>query len=777
MFAQRILRSSVLLAGACLGLGMAPAHAQDAIFNDSLELPFNFPTDAQAARFLNRATFGATASDIQAVRAQSLAGWLDAQLDNPTATLARPWLEAYAASLPAGSTITQDDRLHRWFDVAVNAPDQVRQRVAWALGQIIITSDRDAFLVDREVQMAEWNDLLVRNALGNYRTLMQEATFSPMMGRYLTTLRNRKFELVRSSTTPPTFTAGNNGVQPDENYAREVMQLFSIGLLVRGGDFYITYPDELNPNPGALRTTYGEDDIAGLARIYTGLSYGCTQGASVVGGVTLNRNCGTNDQTACTGIACRFTAAGRLFSNNPPEDIVMTSRGLEHPDWYRPMVCYPRYNDNGRESNNNSSNPLETDVDTFNLPPGTPAPDKVLVLGTSGANATLTIGPSFLNSVPLNCHQIAVNNGLPDNATSLSPAEQQACIDYCEGNVNASLDLLFNHPNTPPMVARQLIQRLVTSNPTSGYVQRVAAAFINNGSGVRGDLKAVVRAILLDDEARRPFDDPATSVNFGKVREPLLKQVALWRHFGALSPNTAVIPATNPQGGEANPLAGQAGVRRWGNRAPQDFFEQRPLGAPSVFNFYEPDYRQPGQVAQAGLFSPELQIIHEVSAIAAANELFARICNGYGGNCSNGVLAVPSATDVNSRAYFPQAAVDAIPAVVAVNAGGAPPTVAEDMALINFFNIRMMGGTMGGADLAAIDCASPQPGMKWRLMSVLRCPRVPAPGETGDFDSLNTELNGGAGGTTGGDRAARQRRKALYLMHLVAISPEYSTQR
>jgi hypothetical protein len=132
---------------------------------------------------------------------------------------------------------------------------------------------------------------------------------------------------------------------------------------------------------------------------------------------------------------------------------------------------------------------------------------------------------------------------------------------------------------------------------------------------------------------------------------------------------------------------------------------------------------------------------------------------------------------VNSRAYFPQAAVDAIPAVVAVNAGGAPPTVAEDMALINFFNIRMMGGTMGGADLAAIDCASPQPGMKWRLMSVLRCPRVPAPGETGDFDSLNTELNGGAGGTTGGDRAARQRRKALYLMHLVAISPEYSTQR
>jgi hypothetical protein len=317
------------------------------------------------------------------------------------------------------------------------------------------------------------------------------------------------------------------------------------------------------------------------------------------------------------------------------------------------------------------------------------------------------------------------------------------------------------------LVSRQMIQRLITSNPTSGYVERVASVFINNGAGVRGDMKAVVRAILLDAEARRPFNDPATSVNFGKVREPMLKQVALWRHFGAVSPNTATFPATNPQGGAANPLAGQAYIRRWGNANPQDIYQQRPLGAPSVFNFYEPDYKQPGQVAQANLFSPELQIIHEVTTVTAANELYTRICNGYGGNCSNGVLTVPSATDGNSRAYYPLAAVNAIPAVAAANSNNPPPTVAQDMALINFFNARMMGGTMSGDDITgSFNCLVSQPGMKWLLMNALRC-----------GGGINEVLNGGTNGTTGGDLAARQRRKALYLMHLIAVSPEYSTQR
>jgi uncharacterized protein (DUF1800 family) len=760
--------SSLLMGLASLAaLLFAPHVRATPIFSDSFEVPFNIPaSDGEAARFLNQATFGATAADVSVVRNQGVSSWLNAQLASSTTTLSRPWLEAYAASLPANNSINQDTRVHRWFHVAVTAPDQLRQRMAWALSQVVVASDRDDFLINEPIQMAEWNDILVRNALGNYRQLLQEVSYSPMMGRYLTTLRNRKFELNRpgSNGCPAgsNFCAGNNGVQPDENYAREVMQLFSIGLVVRGEDFYTTYPDAANP--GTLRSTYTETDISELARVFTGLAHQCTQGNVSVGGVTLSRNCGANN-TSCTGIGCRFTNAGGLFGASPPRDPL--NRGLVHPDWYRPMVCYPRYNDNGRDT---SGGVLETDSGSFGLPPGTPTPDKVLTLGTAaGGDATLTIPPSTFDSSPLNCHA---------TGTTLSAAQQQACVDYCEDGIDSALDLLFNHPNTPVMVARQLIQRLVTSNPTPQYVSRVAAAFINNGAGVRGDMKAVVRAIFLDSEARRPSDDPLQAQDFGKVREPMLKLVAIWRHFGAVSGDTANLPNANPQGGAANPLAGQPSLRRWGPTNPQNEYQMRPYGAPSVFNFFEPDYRQPGLVSERGLFSPELQIIHEVTAVASANDLYTRICAGYGGtnsNCQEGRLTggptSPAPPDANNnpprdRAYFPIAQVDLMPSRVAVNSTQADPTVAQDLALIEFFNTRMMGGSMSGSVPPNVVCPNTGTGMKGLLMNAIRC--------TG---GLNQTLNGGTNGTTGGNQVQRQRRKALLLMHLIAISPEYSTQR
>ena len=223
--------TSLLLSLASLAFLALPAsvRADTPVFADSFEVPFNIPaSDGEAARFLNQATFGATAADIGSVRNQGVSTWLNAQLALSTTTLSRPWMEAYAASLPSGSSVNQDVRVHRWFNVAVTAPDQVRQRMAWALSQIVVASDRDDFLINEPIQMAEWNDILVRNALGNYRQLLQEVSYSPMMGRYLTTLRNRKFELNRpgSNGCPAgsNFCAGNNGVQPDENYAREVMQ-------------------------------------------------------------------------------------------------------------------------------------------------------------------------------------------------------------------------------------------------------------------------------------------------------------------------------------------------------------------------------------------------------------------------------------------------------------------------------------------------------------------------------------------------------------------------
>jgi hypothetical protein len=539
------------------------------------------------------------------------------------------------------------------------------------------------------------------------------------------------------------------------------MQLFSIGLLVRGDSFYQTFPDPQDPN--GFISTYNEDAISNLARVFTGLAYQCTQGPVTVGGVTMTRNCGANN-TACTGPGCRFTNPG-MFFNEPPGDIVMTNRGLEHPDWYKPMVCYPKYNDNGRDT---SGATLEDpNSSSFALPAGSPEPSKVINLNATTGLVSLTVGPSVFpagSSNPLNCHNSAPN-------LTLSPAEQEACVAYCEGNINAAIQMLFDHPNTPPMVSRQLIQRLVTSNPSPGYVTRVAAAFINNGAGVRGDMKAVVRAILLDAEARRPFNDPATSVNFGKAREPLLKLVGVWRKFGAVSGDVGTFPGTNPQGGAANPLAGQPSRRRWGpsGTSPQDNYQQRPYGAPSVFNFYEPDYRQPGQVSEAGLFSPELQIIHEVSGVSAANDLYGRICSGYN-NCG-GDLSTPLPND---RAYFPTSQLDLIPAIAPVNSNTTTePTLAQDMALINFFNTRMLGGTMSGADIiGSFNCQSAQPGMKWQLMNVLRCGAFNPSGP-----GINEALNGGTNGTTPNNRDARERRKALYLMHLIAVSPEYSFQR
>ncbi len=723
-----------------------PSHADNPVFSDSFEPPFNIPTsDGEAARFLNQATFGATASDIAVVRSQGASGWLAGQLNSPTVTLSRPWLEAYTAALPTGN-LSQEHRIQRWYNVATTAPDQVRQRVAWALSQFVVASDQDPGLSGQTIMMAEWNDLLVRNALGNYRALMREATLSPMMGRYLTHLRNQRFLLAVSNGN---YSAGNNGVQPDENYAREIMQLFSIGLLVRGKDFHTTFADPENPD--LRQTTYDEEDITNLARIFTGLSHTCTQGSSSAGGVVFNRNCGSNDATSCTGPGCRFGPGGdRLFRTSNVIVDPVANRGLIHPDFYRPMVCYPMFHDTGRD--NQGGLLVDPETSSVNLPPGSPGPNKQLSLGAVGGVRSLEIIPSFEGIAALNC---AANN--------LSTQQQQACISYCEGSIDQAIDLLFNHPNTPPMVARQLIQRLVTSNPSAGYIERVADAFINNGQNVRGDMKAVVSAILLDVEARRPLNHPDQPVDFGKVREPLLKLVALWRHFGARSGDTAIIPATNPRGGQANPLAGQPSQRRWGPTNPQEIFQQRPLGAPSVFNFYEPDYRQPGAISTLGLYSPELQIVHEVSAIAVANELYTRICSGYGGGNSCGdTFTVP-----NDRAYFPTAQIDAIPAVVPANSNQPLATLAQDMALINFFNNRMMGGAMSGEDLTGnFSCLNSEPGMKWRLMNALRC-----------GGGLNETLSGGTNGTTNGSQEARKRRKALLLMHLIAISPEYSTQR
>lgn len=703
-----------LLAAFALFVCSSIASAQDSIFGGvdaGFEKNLRAADDnAEAARFLNQATFGATRAEIDALRQQSYEGWIDAQFAAPT-TLARPFLEQLASTENvAGRALDQAQRVHRWFDTAVTAADQLRQKLAYALSQIVVVSDQDAALSDETIMMAEWNDLLVRNAFGNYRDLLSQATRSPMMGRYLTSLRNRKFELdpvFTQAGTPPAYTitsyvTQNGGTQPDENYAREVMQLFSVGLVMRSLDF--------SPLPGPV-ATYNQQMITTMARVFTGLGHACS-GVRLVAGQPIARTCN------CTGVACNF--ANTNFFATPPRVTVNGQDDVAHPDRYEPMVCYPRYHDTGR------------DIDGFQLPgafPGTPPVNTTLSLGsgtipagTPADDKALTLAGTVLSTVA------EINAGAPrDQAVNcqsgaLTDAQRQQCLDYCDASLANAVDVLFAEPNTAAMVARQLIQRFVTSNPSPAYIERVARVFDGNG-GPRGDLRATIKAVLLDAEARADPDGPAT----GRAREPMLKLVHVWRSFGAVS----------------------ADARRWGVPNPQGAYFQRPLGAPSVFNFYEPDYRQPGAIEAAGLYSPELQIINENTATQTANDLFTRICTGYGSanNCSGAFVQPPSTgTGPNSdRAYIPPAVLDALPA--------------DPVALIGELDLRLMDGAMSGAIGNPAVCTG-HTGMKGTLYALLQCGLAGTLGDT----SANAALNS-------------QRRKILYLIHLIAISPDYAAQR
>lgn len=721
------------LAAGLPSTAQAQAQAVDMVFANSFDPVM--PTEAEAARFLNRATFGATPADIQAVRTLGYEAWFDQQVAAPRTVHRRP-LEELALTLPANTSIDRNDRLRQWYRTAVLAPDQLRQRMAFALSQVVVTSDLADSLSGEPLLMAEWNDLLARHAFGNYRDLLHEVTRSPAMGRYLTHIRNRKVE---TTGAPPNQLAT---VTPDENYAREVMQLFSIGLIERELDFQ---PILVGGQPVP---TYDNDMIAALSRVFTGLSYDCTGTAEIFpgAGVSIARTCGTG----CTGTDCRFTNTATLFFNNPPSDGTATNlvpdttpinRGLRHPDWFRPMVCYPRYHDTGRQASGNS--PTGTPPLPWTGVPPQPPADKPLVLG---GETLLTINP--IASPPQTSPNRALNCN--DTGNNISAAHRTQCLAYCENSINQAVDLLFAHPNTSTFVARQLIQRFVTSNPSRDYIRRVACAFEGNqapaaqcgtpGSHARGDLRQTIRAVLLDPDARRPLGDAGLPLNFGKAREPILKLTQMWRSLGAVMP----------------PLS----ARNWGPTSPQTSFAQRPLGAPSVFNFFEPDYKQAGTISAVGidgspsangLYSPEFQIVNEVSLIDTANELWNRICVGYGSNnCSGAFVATPP----TNSAYIPPAALDALPI--------ADGSAASDAALVEALNLRLMGGTMSGTINQAATCPAGTPlvatlgtGMKGRLFGMLRCTA---------FNTLNGNQD-------------NRRRKALLLAHLVLISPEYNTQR
>ena len=430
-------------------------------------------TAAQASRFLAQASFGPTMASIDEVAAGGVQAWLNSQFAKPP-TLHRAYVDRIGAGLSDGAKLSQNQVLESFWQQAAGGEDQLRQRMAFALSQIFVVSMQPDALAVQPRGVASYYDMLGQHAFGNFRDLLEGVALHPMMGLYLSHLRNQKESGVRV---------------PDENFAREVMQLFTIGLY------------QLNPDGSARLSggqpvpTYQRADVSGLAKVFTGWSWAGPDKSNT-----------------------------RFYGGTPAPE----------RDW-QPMQNYPAFHSTSEK------------------------------------------------------HFLGVDLGGAGGAAA---------------ELKTALDTLFRHPNVGPFIGRQLIQRLVLSNPSPAYVGRVAAAFADNGAGVRGDMRAVIRAILLDPEARGGGVRP-------KLREPVLRLANWMRAFNATSASKRFL-----LGNMDDPLSGLG---------------QTPLRASSVFNFYRPGYVPPNsEIARAGLVAPEMQITAEPSVTGYLNLMQDVIPHGVG---------------------------------------------------------------------------------------------------------------------------------------------------
>lgn len=430
-------------------------------------------SEAQAARFLLQAALSSTETEIAEVRGYGYAGWLDRQFAMPRSLSHWDWMAGRGYQNDQNNSNNFNGTDNTLWRKLITSPDVLRQRVVLALSEIFVISMAGLAVPWRGFCVAAYVDLLDQHAFGNYRQLLEAVTLSTGMGNYLNMRGNQKED-------------SKTGRVPDENYAREVLQLFSLGLYQLNPDGSV-----ITDSSGKPLETYTQDSITGLARVFTGWDYD-----------TYSKTDPTFHQRPMAFTASRHSALEKRF------------------------------------------------------------------LGTSIAAGTP--GPQALQT---------------------------------------ALDTIANHPNVGPFFCRQLIQRLVCSNPSPAYVGRVAAVFNDNGKGVRGDLQAVIKALLLDDEARR---DPATQpASWGKLREPVLRLVQWARTFGAGSPSDLW------NIGDTSDAS-----RRLG---------QSPLRASSVFNFFRPGYVPPNTaLGNLGLVAPELQITNESTVIGYVNWMQTVIQNGVG---------------------------------------------------------------------------------------------------------------------------------------------------
>ena len=495
----------------------------------------------EASRFLLQAQFSASDADIQAVRNQGYGPWLTEQFNAPASMTGFAWLDSRGYNAVENATRYYDNSYpgdYMIWNQLMTSGDAVRKRMTLALSEFFVVSLTGLDFSWRSYAIAAWWDMLAANALGNFRKLLEDVTLNAAMGAYLNTKGNLK-------ENPAT-----NRV-PDENYGREVMQLFTLGLYQLNLD-----GSEKRAGDGSKLDSYSQSDISNLARVFTGWDFDQTQNVTTLEPVQ-----------------------NRMIPNTAFTRLPMRLNPANHS----------------------------------------------------------TLGSSFLGAtVPAGSDGVAA--------------------------LKIALDTLFNHPNVGPFFGKQMIQRLVTSNPSPAYVARVAGAFNNNGAGVRGDLKAVFSAVLLDAEARGPAG--LTQGGFGKLREPMLRFVQWGRSFGIAS------------------ARGSWKIGDLSNPATQ--LGQSPLRPPSVFNFFRPGYVPPSTALSASQTpAPEFQLVNESSVGGYLNYMQGVIRNGVFVNAPD----LPNNASNAANGYD-----------ITANYSAELALVADAAALVNRLNLLLCAGQLSPAN-------------------------------------------------------------------------------
>ena len=454
----------------------------------------------EAARFLTQATFGPKPASLDRVKAIGISAWIDEQFTLPAA-LHMTYIDAAKArrvNSMGKSYYAEEDSYEAIWQQWLFGADELRARMTFALSELMVVSN---IAPDLEADaMSSYMDTLNQHAFGNYRDLLGAVTLHPTMGYYLNMLGSEKEDAARNRF-------------PNENYAREVLQLFSVGLALLNPDGTRKLDGAGVPIP-----TYDESVVKGFARAFTGWT----------------------------------------FAGNDPANPKKFDRPEE--SWTRPMIAFASKHETGTKK--------------------------------------------LLSGVTL-------------------PAGQTA-----EKDMKDALDNIFNHPNVGPFVGRQLILRFVTSNPSPAYIARVSAVFDNNGRGVRGDLAAVIKAVLTDADARSAA--LSADAKFGKQREPVIRFANILRAFNATSVN------------------GRNKIHYLDSA--DDALGQSPLLSPSVFNFFSPFYTRPGRLAQSGMVGPEFQITNEIQTVGTANFFYDLIKNeAYGSGDSRLKLDLSTAKNLSAN--------------------------------------------------------------------------------------------------------------------------------